>query len=86
MPTAARSADKPILWQPGDPCDWRRKGEKRWKKSYVLGVLSDKDNSIRVWDKRAGFPACVPNNPANIRRRITSCATTKKRYSGSRST
>lgn len=61
---------EPIQWQSGDLCSWRREGEKRWKKSHVLSVLSDKDGSVRVWDKRVGFPACVPNRPENIRRRI----------------
>ena len=61
---------KPIEWQPGDLCSWRRKDEKGWKRSYVLGVLNDKDGSVRVWDRRnPQFPAHVPNLPDNIKRR-----------------
>ena len=66
MSAAAHTSDE---WAPGDLCSWRRKGKKGWQRSHVLGVMSDKDGSIKVWDKRSGFPAYVPNDPDCIRRR-----------------
>lgn len=69
MSTGGQMPDTPIEWQSGDLCAWRRKNEKRWKHGHVLSVMNDKDGSIRVWDKRTGFPAYVPNTPDQIRRR-----------------
>ena len=48
---------------------WRRKNEKGWKRGHVLGVLADKGGSVKVWDKRTGFPAYVPDDENCIKRR-----------------
>ena len=56
-------------WQAGDLCSWRRRDEKQWKPSHVLGVMADRDGSVKVFDTRTGFPAYVPNDPECIRRR-----------------
>ena len=62
--------DQPPSWKEGDLCSWRRRSEKSWTRGHVLRVLNDKDGSIRVFDKRnPQFPACVPDDPACIRRR-----------------
>lgn len=56
-------------WQSGDLCKWRYRGVKRWQRSHVLGVLSDKDGSVKVWNQKTGFPAYVPDVPECILRR-----------------
>ena len=56
-------------WKRGDPCKWRYRHKKRWQNSHVLGVRSDKDGSVEVWDTRTGFPAYVPDRSECIKRR-----------------
>jgi len=65
--TATR--DRQPEWAPGDLCDWRYRGKSRWNHSHVLGVMCDRDGSVRVLDKRTGFDAYVPDVPECIRRR-----------------
>ena len=56
-------------WQTGDLCYWRRHTGERWKGSHVLGVMRDKGGSVKVLNKRTGFPAFVRNDPAYIKER-----------------
>ena len=56
-------------WTSGDLCSWRYRGKKGWQRSHVLCVMADKDGSVKVWNKRTGFPAFVPNDPECIKRR-----------------
>ena len=56
-------------WRAGDLCSWRYPHKKQWQRSHVLGVMADKDGSVKVLDKRSGFPAYVPDDPEYIRKR-----------------